>query len=904
MPKRLFLIDGTALAYRSFFAFQGSGRSPLQTTDGHPTAATYGFCMTLRALLEREQPDAVAIAFDGPRGDLARTRLYPEYKSTRNKMPDEMQVQLADIREAVDGFGLHLVDCESHEADDVIATLAVRAREQGMEVFIVTGDKDFLQIVDDRVKLWNLRSSTSKPEIVDAAAATAKWGVAPASMVDLLALMGDASDNIPGVPKVGEKTGVELLQQFGSLDGVYANLEQVKKASIRQALAEHRDSAMLSRQLVTLDLDVPCSVDVAALPPPHPDPEKLRPLFQRLQFTNLLGDLASRAAPQAHVEQHYALVREPAELTALVAALRGASRFAVAAEATPGLLRQRQLAGLAFAWSPGRASYVPLGALAPGGRDAALQALGALLGDGTLAKVAHDGKRLLAALRSAGLGCENIGFDTLLASYCCDPGVASHSLEALALREFAFKKTASKELTGTGKKQRTFAEVDPMLVANFCCEEADLALRLAEPLQARIERLGVGAIYRELELALVPVLLDMEWEGIAVDRDHLARLSAELHARIEALQQRVHERAGRAFNIGSPQQLGTVLFDELEAHRLADMPKPKSTRTGQYKTDADVLEKLAPHHEVAQLALEWRQLTKLQGTYVDSLPLLVDPTTHRVHTTFNQAVASTGRLSSEDPNLQNIPIRTEEGRKVRAAFVSRGPGWELLSADYSQIELRILAHVSGEKTLSESFQRGEDIHARTAALVHGLLPAMVTPELRNQAKIVNYGLMYGMGPSRLAAETGMRAPEAKKFIENYFRALPAVKRYLDDSLAQARTQKEVWTMFGRRRPLPDIDSTNMMQRVAAENMAVNTPIQGAAADIVKRAMLRVHAALAQAGLQAKLLLQVHDELVLDVPATELTQVERLVRDAMQGAAELTVPLEVSIGHGRTWLSAH
>jgi DNA polymerase-1 len=904
MPKRLFLIDGSALAYRSFFAFQGTGRAPLQTTSGHPTAATYGFCMTLRALLEREQPDAVAIAFDGPRGDLARTKLYPEYKSTRNKMPDEMALQLADIREAVDGFGLFLIDCASHEADDVIATVAVRARDAGMEVFIVTGDKDFLQIVDDRIKLWNLRSSTSKPEIVDAAAATAKWGVPPTSMVDLLALMGDASDNIPGVPKVGEKTGVELLQQFGSLEGIYAHLDQVKKASIRQTLAEHEDAARLSQRLVTLDLQVPCDVDVEKLPPARPDPEKLRPLFQRLQFTNLLGDLASRVAPQEHVEQRYELVRTTEELAALVASLRAVKRFAVVAETTPGLLRQRQLQGLAFAQAAGRASYVPLAAGAPGGREHALAQLRDVLCEPSLAKVVHDGKRLLAALRTAGTTCAAIEFDTLLASYCCDPGVASHSLEALALREFAFKKTASKDLTGTGRKQRTFAEVDPTLVSNYCCEEADLTLRLAQPLQARVERHGVERVYRDLELALVPVLLDMEWEGIAIDRDHLARLGQEMQARIDALQARVFERAGRPFNIGSPQQLGVVLFDELEAHRLADMPKPKSTRTGQYKTDHDVLEKLAKHHEVAQLVLEWRQLTKLKGTYVDTLPQLVDPTSHRVHTTFNQAVASTGRLSSEDPNLQNIPIRTEEGRKVRAAFVSRAPGWVLLSADYSQIELRILAHVSGEKTLVESFQRGEDIHARTAALVHGLLPTMVTPELRNQAKIVNYGLMYGMGPSRLASETGMRAPEAKKFIESYFRALPAVKRYLDESLAQARQHKEVWTMFGRRRPLPDIDSTNMMQRVAAENMAVNTPIQGAAADIVKRAMLLVHAALAQANLQAKLLLQVHDELVLDVPEQELTQVQRLVRDAMAGAAELSVPLEVAMGHGRTWLSAH
>ncbi|MFY9342408.1 MAG: DNA polymerase I [Planctomycetota bacterium] len=905
MGKRLFLIDGTALAYRSFFAFQGTGRSPLATRAGHPTAATYGFCMTLRALLERERPDAVAIAFDGPRGELERTRLYPEYKSTRQKMPDEMKVQLADIREATAGFGLQMVESDTHEADDVIATLAVRGRDAGMEVFIVTGDKDFLQIVDDKVKLWNLRSSTSKPEIVDAAAATAKWGVPPSAMIDLLALMGDSSDNVPGVPKVGEKTAVELLQQFGSLDGIYQRLDEVKKASIRESLSTNKDLALLSRQLVTLHLDVPVPVAVTDLPPAVPDPGKLRPLFQRLEFTNLLADLAAAPAPQVEVVQQYDAVHTAAEFEALLARLRQATLVALAAETNPGTIRQRKLVGLAFAEAPGRATYVPLAGSTPAGeREALLAALAPILTATMPGKIVHDAKHLMASLQLAGIALGGVTGDTQLASYCSDPGTASHSLEALALREFAFKKTSAKDLTGTGRKQRTFAEVDPTLVANFACEAADLTLRLHAPLQQRLRKSGAEPIYRELELPLVPVLLAMEWEGIAIDRDHLAKLSAEMQTRIDALQARVHERAGHAFNLGSPQQLGTVLFDELEVHRLADVPKPKRTPTGQYKTDHDVLEKLAPHHEVVQALLQWRQLSKLKGTYIDSLPLLVDPTSQRVHTTFNQAVAATGRLSSEDPNLQNIPIRTDEGRRVRAAFVARAPGWVLLSADYSQIELRILAHVSGDKALVESFQRGEDIHARTAALVHGLLPAMVTPELRNQAKAINYGLMYGMGASRLAAETGLKPHEARKFIDSYFRALPGVKRWLDGSLQSAREHKEARTMFGRRRPLPDIDSTNAMLRVAAENMAVNTPIQGAAADIIKRAMLAVHQALLARKLQAKLLLQVHDELVLDVPEGELTEVQRLVRDAMAGAAALAVPLEVAMGHGRTWLMAH
>ncbi|MBL8751031.1 MAG: DNA polymerase I [Planctomycetes bacterium] len=906
MVKRLFLIDGTALAYRSFFAFQGTGRTPLSTSTGHPTAATYGFCTTLRALLEREKPDAIAIAFDGKRSDLARTKIYPDYKSTRSKMPDEMQVQLGDIREATEGFGIRIVESETDEADDVIGTLAVKGRDAGMEVFVVTGDKDFLQIVDERVKLWNLRSSTSKPEILDVAAATAKWGVPPDRMVDLLALMGDTSDNVPGVPKVGEKTAVELLHQFGSLDQVLQRTAEVKKASIRTSLEENRDMALLSRQLVTLRLDVPLGFDVADLGPARPDPERLRPLFKRLEFTNLLAQLASRPKPDEHVDQVHETVRTPADLERALAACHGAAAIGLAIETTGSPSRSSRLVGVAFATSPGRATYVPIDHEPPllaGGREAVLAALRPLLEAEAPPKVVHDAKRARGALRTAGIRLGGVEFDTMLAAYCVEPGVDS-SLDALALRHFDYKKATARERAAGSRKQRTFDQIDPSLVGAVLAEEADLALRLRAPLAKGIETHRVERVYRDIEMPLAPVLLDMEWEGIAIDREQLRRLSLEMEQRLAALEKRVHERAGHPFNLGSPQQLGTVLFDELEAHRLANLPKPKRTPTGQYRTDHEVLEKIAPHHEVAQMVLEWRQLTKLKGTYIDTLPQLVQPSTQRVHTTFNQAIAATGRLSSEDPNLQNIPIRTEEGRRVRACFVARQKDWVLMSADYSQIELRILAHLSGDKALVDAFHRGEDIHTRTAALVHGLLPAMVTPDLRNQAKVINYGLMYGMGASRLASETGLRPPEAKKFIESYFRALPGVKKYLDGSLQEARDKKEVTTMFGRRRPLGDIDSTNAMQRIAAENMAVNTPIQGAAADIVKRAMLKVHAELARRELRARLLLQVHDELVLDVPTEEVLEVERLVRDAMAGAAELRVPLEVAVGHGPNWLVAH
>jgi len=901
MAKRLFLIDGTALAYRSFFAFQGTGRSPLTTPDGHPTAATYGFCMTLRALIERERPDAIAIAFDGPRGDLLRTKIYPEYKSTRTKMPEEMAAQLDDIRAAVEAYGLAVIGAEQHEADDVIGTLAVRGRDLGMEVFIVTGDKDFLQIVDDQIKLWNLRSSTSQPEIFDASACEAKWGLPPSAIVDMLALMGDSSDNVPGVPKVGKKTAVDLLTQFGSIDGVYEHLDDVKKPSIKKTLEENRDLADLSRQLVTLQLDLPLEIAVGDLGPAAPDPEKLRPLFQRLDFKNLLADLTTQQPPQEHIEQRYVIIQDDDGLRQLIAQLQSCEQVAIAAETAGPSLRRRSLVGISFATEPGVAAYVPLD---DDNRATRIQALRDVLVADTPTKHVHDLKSLLAALRPLDLTLGGVGHDTMLASYCSEPGLRSHSLADLALKHFALKKTSAKDIVGTGKKQRTFAEVDSSLVGNYVSEEADLVLRLVQPLQEQLDQAGTTRLYRELEIPLVTALLDMEWEGIAIDIQHLMNLSTELQERVDDLQDRVFERAGHEFNLGSPAQLGKVLFEELEVHRAADINKPRRTPTGQYKTDHDVLEKVAKGHEVPRLVLEWRQLTKLRSTYVDSLTALVQPDSGRVHTTFNQAVAATGRLSSEDPNLQNIPIRTEEGRRVRAAFVPRERGWSLVSADYSQIELRILAHLSEDKSLVESFLKGEDIHARTAAIVHGIMPALVTPELRNQAKIVNYGLMYGMGASRLANETGMRPPEAKKFIKSYFRALPGVKAYLDASLEHARSEKEARTIFGRRRPLPDIDSTNAMQRIAAENMAVNTPIQGAAADIVKRAMLAVHSALRERNLRAKLLLQVHDELILDVPNDEVTEVERILRDAMVGAADLKVPLEVSMGSGENWLIAH
>ncbi len=902
--RRLFLIDGTALAYRSHFAFTQSARGGLSTRDGKATSAIFGFALTLRSLLERERPDAIAIAFDGPREDLHRTAIYADYKSTREKMPDDLVTQLDDIERLVAAYGIPSVASPGQEADDVIGTLAVRGRDAGYDVYIVTGDKDFMQLVSDRLRLWNLRSPTGNPEILGPAEVVAKFGVPPERIVDLLALMGDSSDNVPGVPKVGEKTAALLLQKFGSLDELLARTAEVDKPAIRKSLEESRELAELSRRLVTIDTNATLPVAVDALGPAKPDRDALAALFRELQFDSLLASLPKPDVPS--LATRYTIVKDVGALDALLAELRAAGSFAFDTETTSLDARHARLVGVSFSHEAGVASYVPFN-LKPcpfGGHDALLAKLAPLLTDASLRKTGQNVKYDLAVLRAAGVEGRGFDFDTMLASYLLASGQGAHNLDALALRHFGHKKIATKELIGTGKKQKTFDEVDIDLAGTYGAEDADFTWRLREKFAPELDAAGLRTLFDDLEMPLVPVLLDMEQEGIAVDVAHLKKVGDEWERRIATLEQRVHERAGETFNLNAPAQVGRVLFDVLQVHKLAGIKSPKKTPTGQYKTDADILDALAKHHEVPQLMLEWRQLTKLKGTYADMLPAMVDATTGRIHTSFNQAVAATGRLSSEDPNLQNIPIRTAEGREIRKAFIARGPGWKVLSADYSQIELRILAHVSEDPALVESFRRGEDIHARTAALVHGLLPNMVTPELRNQAKIVNYGLMYGMGPSRLGHETGMTPPEAKRFIDAYFRALPRVKAWLDATLAKARETKEVRTIFGRRRLLPDIDATNGMLRVAAENMAVNTPIQGTAADVIKRAMLTIHRELGARRLQAKLLLQVHDELVLDVPESELPDVKGLVRTAMQEAASLRVPLDVTMGVGDDWLTAH
>ena len=906
---RTFLLDGTALAYRSHFAF--SVRSGgLTTADGQPTGAIFGFTLTLRALLEHEKPDRIAVAFDGPIEKLERTAIYPAYKATREKAPEELVLQFEPCREIVKAYGIPILEVEGQEADDVIGTMAMLAKAAGDEVFIVTSDKDFMQLVDDtQVKLYDLRSSAKDPKILGPAEVIEKFSVPPELIIDLLALMGDSSDNVPGVKGVGPKTAALLLNEHGSLEAVLDNANEIKQPKLRENLLAGRESAMLSRRLVTIRTDLDLGISLDDMVAGSVDTQMLAELFQRFEFRSFLDELKKHEQADgkaASFEQDYRIVESLGECKALAKRLEAKGTFAFDTETTGLDMGSLELVGLSFSNKTGKAFYVPIrGPDLPDGHDAAawLAVFKPVLEDEAIDKIGQNMKYDIEVLHTSGIDVKGLQFDTMLASYCCAPGVRRHSLDALSLTYFDYRKIPTSEIIGTGKKAVTMAEVAVETVGHYACEDADFTFRLAEVLRQELEEQKVSELFFELEMPLIPVLISMEERGIKLDIPYMLELGQEMGVRILSLQEQIFEISGESFNLNSPQQLGEMLFDKMAVHKEIGARAPKKTKTGQYKTDAGVLEGLAAH-PIAERILEYRKLSKLKGTYLDTLPELVRPATGRLHTSFNQVVAATGRLSSDNPNLQNIPIRTQDGRRIRKAFIPGEEGWVLLSADYSQVELRILAHLSGDEKLCKGFEAGQDVHAQTAAFIHAVAPGLVTPEMRSHAKAINYGLVYGMGPTRLASETGLSIKDAKRFIEAYFAAMPKVKAWLDATIADAREALEVRTLFGRVRPLPDLNAKAQLLRVQAENKALNSPIQGTAADIIKRAMLKLHNGLIERKLESRMLLQVHDELVLECPQGEVDEVRELVRTCMEGAAELRVPLVVDIGVGANWLEAH
>lgn len=944
MPT-LYLIDGHALAYRAYFALAAVG-DRWQTAAGEPTAAVYGFTAKVLEVLEKDRPDYLAVSFD--LGRTFRDDLYSDYKGTREKMPDDLHAQIERIKQVVATLAIPVLTAEGYEADDVLGTVAAQAAQTGVEVVILTGDRDLLQLVTERVRVRLPGRTARDPDtLYTPALVQEKFGVTPDQFVDYKALIGDASDNIPGVKGIGEKTAVKLLQTYGTLEGVYTHLDDLSKSE-RAKLEAGRASADLSRTLAAIVTTVPLTWNLANCRPGQHHPQTVLDLFQTLEFRGLskkilaltpqaegasastapapvpagataplgatatgqLGLFGAESAPTVALNApttHVTVVRTPADLAALTAALAHADTLAIDTETTGLDPLTAHLVGISLAVQAGAAYYIPL--LHRGEPDqlpleAVLAALRPALTDPGKRKVGHNLKFDWQMLAAHGLRLAPLLADTMLAEWMCNPDTRQLGLKKLAHTRLGVLMTELSELIGSGKKQITFDAVPLAQAAPYAAADADLTLQLWEQHQADLRAREQWDLFETLEMPLLPVLADMEMAGIALDVPALQALSATLGADIARLEAAIQQHVGYAINVNSPAQLSDALFGVLN---LRPPDKKRKTEGGKFSTAADVLEDLRDQHPIIPLILEHRELSKLRSTYAEALPQAINPRTGRVHTSFNQAGAVTGRLASSEPNLQNIPIRTAQGRMVRRAFVA-APSHVLLSADYSQIELRLAAHMSGDPTMQEAFRRGEDIHATTAAAVLGVPVAEVTSEQRRQAKSVNFGLLYGMGAFALSRQTGLTLAEAENFVRAYFERFPGIRRYLDETKQHARTHGFVQTLRGRRRYFPQLHSAisadtsgqAAMLRARAEREAINAPVQGTAADIIKQAMLNLPPALAQAGLRARLLLQVHDELVLECPTAELAATAQRVRQVMSEAATLSVPLGVDVKAGANW----
>jgi DNA polymerase-1 len=894
--ETLCLVDGSSYLYRAFHALPS-----LTNAEGEPTGAIFGVANMLRRLIQAHKPDRVAVIFDAP-GKTFRHELYDDYKANRPSMPDELRAQIEPLKTLIDAMGIERIEVAGVEADDVIATLARAAESSGLKVLISSGDKDLAQLVSKAVVL----EDSMQDKRYDPAAVEEKFGVGPALIGDFLALTGDSSDNIPGVEKCGPKTAAKWLKQYGSLDEIIAQADSVG-GKIGENLRAALDQLPLSRQLVALDESVELDRSPETIPPPSPQPPRMVELLKRFGFSSWLRDFQSGegenqdavAADQPDLEVR--LVTTHAELDALIDALESADLIAFDTETTSLEPLDAELVGLAFAVELGQAWYVPLRHADQSVEfsiDEVLERVAPLLADEEKAKVGQHLKYDLNVLRRAGLEFRGIRHDTMLESYVFNSTATRHDMDSLAGRYLGRQTQSYESVAGKGKQQLTFDQVPVAKAADYAAEDADVTLALHQTLWPKLKaQAGPQAIYESLEIPLIPVLARMEWIGVALDPDQLARQSAEIEERLEAIEARAHDEAGREFNLGSPKQLQQILFEELE------LPVVRKTPKGQPSTAEDVLQELSADYALPRLILEHRSLAKLKSTYTDRLPEKIHPDTGRIHTHYHQAVAATGRLSSADPNLQNIPIRTAEGRRIRKAFVAP-EGYVLMAADYSQIELRIMAHLSGDKGLLDAFEQGLDVHRATAAEVFDCAPDAVEDGQRRAAKAINFGLMYGMSGWGLARQLEVDRKEADAYIERYFERYPGVRDYMDKTRAGAREKGYVETLFGRRLWLDEIKARNPQRRQAAERAAINAPMQGTAADIIKRAMIDVDAWIQSDKVPARLVMQVHDELVLEVERSALDEVTRGVAERMSAAASLDVPLEVDVGSGEDWDSAH
>ena len=899
MPEKkppLILVDGSSYLFRAFHALP-----PLTNSKGQPTGAVFGVINMLRKLRETYQPAHMAVVFDA-KGKNFRHAMYADYKANRPPMPEELRSQIQPLHELVEALGFPLIVVPDVEADDVIGSYARQAAEKKIDTLISTGDKDLAQLVNPHITLINTMNNV----VMDEAGVMEKFAVPPAAIIDYLALMGDSSDNIPGVPKVGPKTAAKWLNQYGSLDNLVVHADDIK-GKVGESLRAHLDQLPLSRALTTIKCDVALASPIDKLTIGPPQKDRLKQIYTELEFKNWLAELdsdgnATLADTNHQTETDYQTILDLAQYEQWIKTLSATGRFAFDTETTSLDYMKARVVGISFAVKPDEAAYVPFGHDYPGvpeqlDENTVLGLIQPLLEDGQVKKIGQNLKYDAHVLKNHGINMQGIADDTMLMSYVLD-STKRHNMDAMALRLLGKTTVHFEDIAGKGAKQLRFNQVDLQQAGPYAAEDADITLQLYQHLGASLEKEPrLASVYRDIELPLLTVLLKIERNGVKVDVAMLRQQSAELAKRMQVVEKQAYEVAGESFNLASPKQIQRVFFEKLQ------LPVIRKTPKGQPSTAEDVLQTLAEDYQLPQLILEYRSLSKLKSTYTDKLPQQVNPQTGRVHTSYNQTVAATGRLSSTEPNLQNIPVRSEAGRRIRQAFIAE-PGYKLLAADYSQVELRIMAHLSADKTLLKAFAEGVDVHRATAAEVFGVPLDEVEKEQRRAAKAINFGLIYGMSAFGLAKQLNIGRLEAQDYINIYFARYPGVKAYMDKTREQAHEQGYVETIYGRRLYLPEINARNGQRRQYAERTAINAPMQGSAADIIKRAMIAVDKSLTESELNARVVMQVHDELVVEVIEKQVTILEDLLRREMASAAELKVPLVVDTGIGNNWDEAH
>jgi DNA polymerase-1 len=927
--EKIFLIDSMGIAYRSYFAF---AQNPLINSKGENTGAIYGFVNYLNKILDEQQPDYIAAVFDTDKPTF-RHIAYKEYKATRNKMPDDMAASLGYLKDVVKAYNIPVLELDGYEADDIIGTLARKAEKERIDVFLVTSDKDFMQLISSSIKIYRPGKFGNDDEIIDSSSVIEKFGVPPDQVVEILGLMGDSSDNVPGVPGIGPKTALPLVQKFHTIENILDNIDKIAQKGLKEKLSSHKELALLSKRLVTIDTKVPIDVDIHQLKMLPKDIPALLSLFERLEFRTFAKRLKehstqvsapipspqneSDAIPDRHTIQtaphDYQIISTDAEYLRFLSILKKSPSFVFDTETTSTDALNAELVGIAFSFEKSRAYYISvIDEPETSSHDDLFNT-----SESTMVRKGIPIQRIVADLKpifenekvkkygqnikydslvlsTKGIRVQGIHFDTMIAAYVLRSD-RQHSLDSLAADILQYSMISFSDLTENGKKD--IREIPVETVGNYSAEDADITMQLVDALHDKLAAQGLKQLCVDIEFPLIEVLTGMEIHGVRIDTAFLSVMSVEIGERLDALTKSIYDHSGESFNINSTQQLAKILFEKMKLRTV------KKTKTG-YSTDVAVLESLRNDHPIVELLLEYRQIQKLKSTYVDALPKLINAKTGKVHTSFNQTVAATGRLSSSDPNFQNIPIRTDLGRKIRRAFIPSDAHSRIMSADYSQIELRIMAHISGDQGLRDAFVNREDIHTSTAAKVFGVDVNDVTREMRRKAKEVNFGIMYGIGAFGLASRLNISQSEAKEIIQRYFDRFPKVNQYISDTIAAAHAHGFVETLFGRRRYLPEIHNKNQNIRANAERQSINMPIQGSAADMIKLAMIKIHTELKQQALRSKMILQVHDELVFDFPIDEEVRLKRLAEDCMKNAVALHVPIEVEIGVGTNWLEAH